>query len=100
MHPAVSGALNACLRADMLNVYITLLVLGWQDVPRQVLILDEHPPASLDILWPLVAAGKAWRLGSLLAVLGVGRGMRFHGMVAAEIAILASIEHHCGGPCH
>ncbi|GAB4817514.1 hypothetical protein N2152v2_004560 [Parachlorella kessleri] len=42
---------------DMLNVYITLLMLGWQDAPRQVLILDEHPPASLDILWPLVAAG-------------------------------------------
>lgn len=44
--------------ADMLNVYITLTMLGWGSAPRQVLLLDNHRPASLDLLWPVVAAGQ------------------------------------------
>jgi hypothetical protein len=47
------------LPADLVNVYSTLLMLGWMDSPRQVLILDHHPAASLDLLWPVVAAGEA-----------------------------------------
>lgn len=38
-------------------MYITLSVLGWEGRPRQVLMLDAHPPGPLDILWPVVAAG-------------------------------------------
>ena len=43
----------------MLNVYITLTMLGWGSAPWQVLILDAHRPASLDLLWPVVAAGES-----------------------------------------
>lgn len=42
---------------DLLNVHITLLMLGWQSVPRQVVVLDAHRRASLDLMWPVVAAG-------------------------------------------
>lgn len=41
----------------MLNVYITLKVLGWEGHARQVVILDSHPPGPLDALWPVAAAG-------------------------------------------
>ncbi len=43
--------------ADLLNTYITLQVMGWEDRPRQVLVLDAHPPGPLDLLWPVAAAG-------------------------------------------
>ncbi|KAI7846398.1 hypothetical protein COHA_000109 [Chlorella ohadii] len=42
---------------DLLNTYITLQVMGWEDRPRQVLVLDAHPPGPLDLLWPVAAAG-------------------------------------------
>lgn len=31
--------------------------MGWEGTPRQVLILDAHPPGPLDLLWPVAAAG-------------------------------------------
>lgn len=40
-----------------MNVFVTLRVLGWEAQPRQVVILDAHPPGPLDALWPVVAAG-------------------------------------------
>lgn len=42
---------------DLLNVYISVAVMGWQSCARQVVILDNHPPGPLDMLWPVVAAG-------------------------------------------
>ncbi|PRW45163.1 EGF domain-specific O-linked N-acetylglucosamine transferase [Chlorella sorokiniana] len=42
---------------DLLNTYITLKVMGWEDKPRQVVILDAHPPGPLDLFWPVAAAG-------------------------------------------
>ena len=43
--------------ADLLNVYITLVLLGWEGQARQVVMLDSHPPGPLDVLWPVAAAG-------------------------------------------
>ena len=43
--------------ADLLNVWITLELLGWQHEERQVLILDAHRIGPLDVLWPVAAAG-------------------------------------------
>ena len=43
--------------ADLLNVYITLMLLGWEGQARQVVMLDSHPPGPLDVLWPVAAAG-------------------------------------------
>ena len=42
---------------DLLNVHITLHMLGWEDKPHQVLLLDSHPAGPLDPLWAAVAAG-------------------------------------------
>ena len=43
---------------DLLNVYITLRMLGWDlRAPRQVILLDSHPRGALDGLWPAIAAG-------------------------------------------
>ena len=41
---------------DLLNVYISLWMLGWLEEPRQVVLLDNHPAAALDSLWAAVAA--------------------------------------------
>jgi hypothetical protein len=57
------SVLKACLSArcfrpaDLLNVYITLILLGWEGKARQVVMLDSHPPGPLDVLWPVAAAG-------------------------------------------
>ncbi|KAL4448126.1 hypothetical protein ABPG75_005345 [Micractinium tetrahymenae] len=42
---------------DLLNVFVTLRMLGWEHQPRQVVMLDAHRPGPLDILWPVAAAG-------------------------------------------
>ena len=42
--------------ADLLNVYITLHMLGWEGEEHQVLLLDSHPAGPLDPLWAAVAA--------------------------------------------
>ena len=41
---------------DLMNVYITLHMLGWSDEPHQIVLLDNHRPGALDPLWPAVAA--------------------------------------------
>jgi hypothetical protein len=43
--------------ADLLNVYISLVILGWERSPRQVVMLESHEQGPLDMLWPVVAAG-------------------------------------------
>ncbi|KAK9819676.1 hypothetical protein WJX72_000981 [[Myrmecia] bisecta] len=42
---------------DILNVYISLRMLGWLGLKRQVVLLDAHPDGPLDGLWAAVAAG-------------------------------------------
>jgi hypothetical protein len=43
---------------DMLNVYISVRTMSWEGVPRQIVLLDDHPTGPLDPLWAAVAAGQ------------------------------------------
>jgi len=43
---------------DMLNVHISVRTMGWEGRPRQVVLLDNHPPGPFDALWAAVAAGR------------------------------------------
>ena len=43
---------------DMLNSYISVRTMGWEGLPRQVVLLDDHPPGPFDPLWAAVAAGR------------------------------------------
>lgn len=42
---------------DVLNAFITMRMLGWEQRPRLVVLLDAHPPGPLDGLWAGVVAG-------------------------------------------
>lgn len=42
---------------DLLNAYITTVMLGWDGSPRQVVLLDNHRQGPLDGLWAALAAG-------------------------------------------
>ena len=43
---------------DMLNAYISVRTMGWEGLPRQVVLLDNHPPGPFDPLWAAIAAGR------------------------------------------
>ena len=43
---------------DILNVYISTKMLGWDQIPFQIILLDDHPKGPLDVLWPAIAAAE------------------------------------------
>ena len=43
---------------DILNVYLSTKLLGWDQRPFQILLLDDHPEGPLDPLWPAIAAAE------------------------------------------
>lgn len=43
---------------DLLNVYISLRMLGWDRSPYQILLMDDHPPGPMDPLWAAVATER------------------------------------------
>ncbi|KAL0034323.1 hypothetical protein WJX77_009296 [Trebouxia sp. C0004] len=45
---------------DLLNVYISLRMLGLENQSRQVIMMDRHMAGPLDGLWPAVAAGAGF----------------------------------------
>lgn len=43
---------------DLLNVFISLRLLQWEDVSFQIVLLDSHPPGPLDLLWTKIATAS------------------------------------------
>ncbi len=66
---------------DMLNVFITLRMLGWGGRDRQVVLLDNHPPSPFDPLWAAVAGGGG--LAALTHPWNASRGVRQIGLPCA-----------------